>query len=185
MYYFLTGGLLYVELAELLFCIWRPLISSKDKSISGALCGALHITLPVSLCSFPAALLHCLPLPAYTYSTKTACHSKCTNVDSYFIVVCRLRRAFLLLSIPSFRTPLHPGAFKTANNHPVPCTSTVWGWFWYIEYQTEIKSSQTASSLWLQSWGRSRAEKKSCSISPQCALCERLWDQTEWNISPG
>ncbi len=76
-------------------------------------------SLPVSLCSFPAAVLHCLPLPAYTYSTKTACHSKCTNVDSYFIVVCRLWRAFLLLSVPSFRTPLHPGAFKTANNHPV------------------------------------------------------------------
>lgn len=39
------GGLLCVELAELLFCIWRPLISSKDKSISGALCGALHINI--------------------------------------------------------------------------------------------------------------------------------------------
>lgn len=39
------GGLLCVELAELLFCIWRPLISSIDKSISGALCGALHINI--------------------------------------------------------------------------------------------------------------------------------------------
>lgn len=158
MYYFLIRGgfcvLNWLNSCSVFGGHWSVL---KINLFQGHCVGLFTSTsLPVSLCSFPAAVLHCLPLPAYTYSTKTSFCSKCTNVDSYFIVVFRLWRAFLLLSISSFRTPLHPGAFKTANNHPVPCTSTVWGWtvwgcFWCIEYQTEIKSSQTAASLWLQS----------------------------------
>lgn len=95
-------------------------------------------TLPESLCSFPASVLHCLPWPDYTYNTKTACHSKCTSADSYFIVEFKMWRVILLLSMSSFRTPLHSGAFKTASSHP-DYTSTVWGCFWHIEYQTAIQ----------------------------------------------
>lgn len=91
--------------------------------------------LPLLISSYSAALPH---MASNTHNTKTACHSKCTSADSYFIVEFKMWRVILLLSMSSFRTPLHSGAFKTASSHPA-YTSTVWGCFWHIEYQTAIQ----------------------------------------------
>lgn len=136
---FWQGELLYVELAELLFCIWRLLIGAEDKSISGALCGALHInnSLCVSHSSSAHFQLQCCSAshgqPLLTILRQIVIIS--TDVDSYFIGVQTVK----ILSMSSFRTPLHPGVFKLANSHLGPSALAVWGCFWCIEYQTEIQ----------------------------------------------